>query len=77
VIRKLLPADANFGRSAELESVQEEFFERAKSKPEDYANRKGYDPKFLGVAVPLPHTDGRLSFSRTQTSALRCLPTDT
>jgi len=60
VIRELLPADANFGRSVELESVQEEFFERAKSKPEDYANRKGYDPKFLGVAVPLPQTDRQI-----------------
>jgi len=60
LIRDLMPPNANFVRSAELESVQEDFFERAKLKPEDYANRKGYDSNFLGVSVPLPLTDKQI-----------------
>ena len=51
-LRGLLPPDAISTTSAGLESVAEDFLERA--KPEDYTNRQGYDPDFLGVPVPLP-----------------------
>ncbi len=58
LIRQMLPASAIPVSSASLESSQvpadEDFFERAKTKPEDYADRKGYDPNFLGPAVPFP-----------------------
>jgi DNA/RNA endonuclease G (NUC1) len=60
LIRDLLPPDTISRRSAELESVQEDFFERAKTKPEDYANREGYSPDFLGTSVPLPQTDKQI-----------------
>lgn len=64
LIRDLLPPDVISVTSTALESVQEavadDFFERAKSKPEDYANRNGYDPSFLGAPVPLPKTDKQI-----------------
>jgi len=60
LIRDLLPPGTISRRSAELESVEDDFFERAKTKPEDYANREGYDPDFLGISVPLPQTDRKI-----------------
>jgi len=56
LIRELLPPTPVSVRPAGLESAEVDFFERAKLKPEDYANRKGYDPNFLGTIVPLPQT---------------------
>jgi DNA/RNA endonuclease G (NUC1) len=61
LVYDLVPAGTIPAGSAGLESVQEsvedDFLERVKTKPEDYANRKGYDPNFLGATVPLPKTD--------------------
>jgi DNA/RNA endonuclease G (NUC1) len=54
LIRDLLPPAAIPVAGVGLESAEEDFFEKAKAKPEDYADRNGYDPTFLGVAVPLP-----------------------
>jgi DNA/RNA endonuclease G (NUC1) len=69
LIRDLLPptiisVSAASVAGAGLESAQEDFFERAKSKPEDYANRKGYDSNFLGTTVPLPQTRKRTELLR-------------
>jgi len=64
LIRDLLPPNSVPVKSAELESVdalvEDDFFEGTKPKPEDYANRNGYDPNFLGIPVPLPKTDKKV-----------------
>jgi DNA/RNA endonuclease G (NUC1) len=64
MIKDVVRPGAISAGSTELESaqpaVEEDFFERAKTKAEDYANRNGYDPDFLGVAVPLPKTDKKI-----------------
>jgi DNA/RNA endonuclease G (NUC1) len=60
LIRDLLPPDTVSVRSAETESVQDNFFERTKPKPQDYANREGYDPNFLSISVQLPQTDKQI-----------------
>jgi len=66
LIRTMLPPEAVPVRSAGLESVgesvEDDFLERVKTKPEDYANRKGYDLNFLGAPVPLPKTDKQVDF---------------
>jgi DNA/RNA endonuclease G (NUC1) len=64
LIRDMLPPDAIAAGGTGLESAQPEvdddFFERTKAKPEDYAKRNGYDPNFLGIPVPLPKTDKKI-----------------
>jgi DNA/RNA endonuclease G (NUC1) len=61
LIRAALPPNALPPRSVGLESVEEEdFLERVRTKPEDYADRKGYDADFLGVSVPFPKTSKQI-----------------
>jgi len=64
LIRTLLPPDALPTRSMGLESVQElipdDSLERVKTTPEDYKNRNGYDPNFLGPPVPLPKSNKKI-----------------
>jgi len=60
LIRDLLPPDTVSVRSAETESVQDNFLERTKPKPQDYADREGYDPNFLSISVQLPQTDKQI-----------------
>jgi DNA/RNA endonuclease G (NUC1) len=60
LVRDLLPPNTISVRGSELESVSPDSFERVMLKPEDYANRKGYDPNFLGIPVLLPQTDKQI-----------------
>ncbi len=63
LVRDLLPADAILVGSTGLESTpstDDDFFEKAKAKPEDYAKRNGYDPDFLDIPVPLPATGKKI-----------------
>lgn len=55
LIRSLLPPSALAVAPGALESaVEEDYLEKV--TPEDYSDRKGYLPNFLGLPVPLPKT---------------------
>lgn len=59
LIRSMTPSEALVVEASGLESVEadlDESLEKVKAKPEDYQDRNGYDPDFLGVSVPLPKT---------------------
>jgi DNA/RNA endonuclease G (NUC1) len=63
LVRDLLPPDAISVGGTGLESAQstdDDFLEKAKAKPEDYAKRNGYDADFLDIPVPLPATDKKI-----------------
>ena len=52
---KIQPAEPETLESAE----EEDFLEAAKLTPADYADRKGYDARFLGSSVPMPKPIGQ------------------
>lgn len=43
--------------AAAVEDDDDEILRDTEARPEDYADREGYDPEFLGVEVPLPEID--------------------